>query len=70
MPDRFPLERAFARDERGGPTMLGLVALGILLRLAFGRSSDERFAAEQIHRMQKVKRSATVEAALVAAVPR
>ena len=56
MPDRFPLERAFARDERPAPAVLGLVALGILLRLAFGRSSDERFAAEQLHRLLKSKR--------------
>lgn len=50
MPNRFPLERTFGRDE-GGPTVLGRSAIGILLRLAFGHPSDERFAAEQIHRL-------------------
>jgi len=33
--------------------MLGLMAVGILLSLAFGRSSDERFAAEQVHRLKR-----------------
>jgi hypothetical protein len=56
VPDRFPLERAFVAEEHRGPTVLGLVALGILLRLAFGRSSDDRFAAEQIHRMMRSRR--------------
>ena len=53
MSRRFPLEAPFLRAEHDPRLPIGLVALGVLLKLAFSRASDERFAAELAHRLLK-----------------